>query len=69
MAFMRTCTTCNQKYETGFIEMVGQAIFPDFANALVYPERSEWAQGDMGEQPSLCFAQAKRTAREAWQAG
>src|SRR5207302_4367812 len=29
MASMRTCTTCNQKYEIGFIGMVGQAILPD----------------------------------------
>src|SRR6266566_2249079 len=29
MASIRTCTTCKQKYETGFIGMVGQAILPD----------------------------------------
>src|SRR2546427_8589164 len=34
MASMQTCTTCKQKYETGFIGMVGQAILPYFANAL-----------------------------------
>ena len=45
---MRTCTTCKQKYETGFIGMVGQAILPDSytnwsgsreltTSALLYP--------------------------------
>src|SRR5438874_2138593 len=29
MASMQTCTTCNQKYENGFIGMVGQAILPE----------------------------------------
>src|SRR2546428_394930 len=37
MASMRTCTTCKQKYEIGFIGMVGQAILPSATGRLHLP--------------------------------